>query len=548
MKNQKNPKALRWIVSHTKKFIPQVVLLTAIGIISSFFGTWFFPLSSKWILDIATGDAEGEILTASALLLFLLIASSGLNIFESAIEVRVRSRIDISLKNDFLKTVISRKYDKVIKYHSGNLLNRLTSDVNVITNTIIELVPDVVSLITKLVTGLVLLFSESFEFSMILLVVGVSLFSFRRFFSIRAKKIHKQCQEADGDVRSYFAESLENLIVVKAFHANDKVLEKSGILQTKFFKLKIKRNTLKVFTSTLTKLTFSVTYYAALIWGAFSIAAGTITFGTLTAFLQIINQVQSPLKNASNITMDYYAAIASAERLIELEEVDGDLPVLENIGVVSKLVVKNVSFSYDDDYFPLTDFCMNVKNGEIVGLRGPSGIGKTTLFKLLMGFYIPNKGRIYLQTQDKTKLRVDSRTRNVFGFVPQGDYVFSGTIRENIVLGGGEPTAEILEICALNEFLDSLENGLDTIIGERGIGLSEGQIQRVVIARAIASGAQILLFDEFTSALDGETEQRIMAQIKKLGKTCIIISHKDTTLYHCDKVVEIGIHDLTHKN
>ena len=536
MSKQNNPNALRWIFLHTKKQIPQIFMLTTAGIIGSFFSAWFIPLNSKWILDIATGDQDGNILIAGALMLLLLIASAGLNILESAIEVRVKSKMDISLKNDVLKTIISRKYEKTLKYHSGNLLNRLVSDVKVISDAIVELIPNTVSLTAKMLTGFIILISISFKFSFLLLVIGIGLFFLRRVFKERVKTIQKKCQEADGNVRSYISEALENLSVVKAFHANGKIIRKSDVLQKIFLNLKIKKNNLKVFLSSVTNMTFSITYYAALIWGSYEIAAGAITFGTLTAFLQIINQVQSPLKNASNLPMEYYSALASAERLMELEDIDEDLPVYKDVGDVLYLVSDHVSFSYDNKYFPLKNFCLGVGKGEIIGLKGPSGIGKTTIFKLLLGFYTPNSGEIYLQTRNGYRVPVDSRTRKVFGYVPQGDCVFSGTIRENILLGGGEPTAEILEVCALDELINSLEHGIDTVIGERGAGLSEGQIQRVVMARAVASQAQILLFDEFTSALDENTEKKIMQQIKKLGKTCIIISHKDSTLSYCDKV------------
>ena len=284
--------------------------------------------------------------------------------------------------------------------------------------------------------------------------------------------------------------------------------------------------------------------------GCIHVIKGLITVGVLTAMLQLVGQVQAPFKNLSSVIPQYYSMIASAERIIEIEQL-ADEPEL-NHGLVdcnkiydnlSEIIFDNVSFAYDDEEI-LKSLSYSIKKGEFVSIFGRSGIGKSTLLKLLLGIIIPDKGSITLLLNDGEKIPVDKSTRKLFAYVPQGNLILSGTIRENIAFSKKVQDDKVIIECAKTaeiwDFIKGLPKGLDTPLGEKGLGLSEGQVQRLAIARALYHGSPVLLFDEATSALDEKTEAAILKNIKSLKKiTCIIVSHRKTILEICDKSIYI---------
>jgi ABC-type bacteriocin/lantibiotic exporter with double-glycine peptidase domain len=549
-----NTTSLLWVANRTGKLWWPIAFISVVSsaVSLSYVG---FALISKQVLDIATGATSGNIWISGGMLLGLLAFQVILNILSSNLNVRFTGRLDISLKNYLLRTILSRKYHTIVNYHSGDLLNRLVSDVSVIVNGVVTSIPSTISLFVRLIAAVGVMVLISPIFALILICAGVLLFIVRRFFGPIMKRLHKTCQESDGKIRSYFAEVLENLMAVKAFNADDTIKARSKILQNDFLRLKIKRNFFSNMANMVTYIMFSASYYVALLWGAFAISAGSITFGTLTAFLQLINQVQLPIRSMSGFSSVYYSVLASAERLMEIEDLPEEGKVLDNKEFCdfSKLVIDNIAFSYDSltentsVRKVVNDFSLSVNRGDFIGIRGSSGAGKTTLFKLLLGLYGQDSGTMVLETKTDggtdSSFPVNSETRSAFAFVPQGHFIFSGTLRENIAFAAPDISvdelASVLKTSVLSDLVNELDNGIDTVIGERGIGLSEGQLQRVVIARAIASGAPILLLDECTSALDETTEDILMDNLKKLSRTCIIVSHKKTTLSHCDRIISL---------
>ncbi len=548
-----NKASLLWVTKRTGKLWLAIAFISLVSSIVSlsYIG---FALISKQVLDIATGAVPGDIWFSGGLLLGLLAFQVILNILFSNLNVRFTGRLDISLKNHLLRTILSRQYHTVVNYHSGDLLNRLVSDVTIIVNGVVTSIPSTISLFVRLVAAVGVMVFISPIFALVLLSAGVILFIVRRFFGPIMKRLHKTCQESDGKVRSYFSEVLENLMAVKAFNAGDTVKMRSNKLQSDFLHLKVRRNFFTNIANMVTYIMFSASYYVALLWGAFAISSHAITFGTLTAFLQLINQVQLPIRSMSGFSSVYYSVLASAERLMEIEDLpeEGKSLAIKEVSDFSRLVIDNIAFSYDSlaensvVRIVVNNFSLTVNRGDIIGIRGSSGAGKTTLFKLLLGLYGQDSGTMTLETKTSggsTSFPVNSETRSAFAFVPQGHFIFSGTLRENIAFAApdisDDEIAKVLKICVLSDMVRDLDAGINTVIGERGIGLSEGQLQRVVIARAVASGAPILLLDECTSALDETTENILMDNLKGLARTCIIVSHKKTTLSHCDKIINL---------
>jgi ATP-binding cassette subfamily B protein len=341
-----------------------------------------------------------------------------------------------------------------------------------------------------------------------MLVFGLLLLAVSRIYGKKVKKLHKECQEADGKAKSFTQEALENWTMIQAFEGDGYVRSRLDDRLKTYFNAFVRRNRWSSASHGVMHLLFSGSYYAALAWGAVRLAANTISYGTLTAFLQIVGQIRMPFMNMSGLLPQYYNMLASAERLIELEDLP-DEPRTSAFDVKSTLFealeVADVHFAYEAEHPILTGATQTVHRGEFVALSGYSGIGKSTLFKLMLGFYEPQSGALAAVTADG-RYPLGASTRALFAYVPQQSILLSGTIRENIAFCCPDATEESIwaaaETAAIAEVIRSLPDGLDTPLGERGAGLSEGQIQRLAIARAVLCDAPILLLDEVAASLD----------------------------------------------
>lgn len=382
------------------------------------------------------------------------------------------------------------------------------------------------------------------------------------------KRLHKNVQTADGELRSYLQENLGSLMVLKTFGAEDKSLKASKEYMASHRQARMKR----IGFSNLCNIGFAIVmnggYIFGLVWCGLGILAGNITYGTLSAVLQLVDQLQSPLANMTGYLPKFYGMISSAERLMELEELEE-----EDSGVrydrafcrtfykkLESIACEKVTFGYKDSSV-LYNAYITVHKGEIVAVMGNSGVGKSTLLKLLLAMYMPEDGRIYFKSEGKC-FPVTEMYRGMFAYVPQGNFLMSGTIKDAIVflddsedIGGNKDidrnrdinknrdidmsrVRAAAHIACADTFIEKLDNGYDTLIGERGMGLSEGQAQRLAIARALYVDAPILLLDEATSALDEVTEREVLKNIKELtDKTVIIVSHRKAVLDVCDRCV-----------
>ena len=398
---------------------------------------------------------------------------------------------------------------------------------------------------TTVIGSFIYLFRIDNTLALIILAVGPFVAVGARLYSRKYKILHKKCQEADGKTKSFMLEILQNLLVVKSFSNEERVIGKSEELQNRSYKLRVIRTKISTVAHVGMFLIFNAGYYFAVAYGAWRISTGVINFGDFTAILQLVNQIQSPFKDISSLVPQVFAVIASAERIIELEDA-ADEPSVEMpinpADVYSKMeeiVFDNAEFSYSRDSI-VSGINMHIKKGECVVIGGESGVGKSTAVKLLLGIFEPDKGKIYIKTTDG-EIPVEKSTRPLFSYVPQGNLILSGTIRENITFACSDATEEDIiksaKIAQIWDFICTLDKGLDTEIGEKGLGLSEGQAQRISIARAILYGAPVLLLDECTSALDSETESALLKAIREMtDKTCIIISHKKAAFEMCDHV------------
>lgn len=543
-KKENNKEAILWIYRRSKKFIPAIVILSAVSALVSL-GFVALALLSKSVLDIATGAVEGSLAFYGFLLCGVVILQILLDAVSMHLKAKANGKLTISIRNYMFLKVTKRKYSEISEFHSGDLLNRFTSDIDVIVSAIVNIIPNVSGMLAKIVGGISALIVLDTRIALIILVLGVSVPAIGRVINKKYKSLHKKVQSTEGKSRAFLQECFENVVVLKTFASEAPFYDKLNRYMDENYRIKIKRNNISIITSLGLYSFFTLGYYAVLLWGADGISTGVITYGTLMAFLQLIQQLRAPLQNVSGIVPQYYSALASAERLLEIEngQADKSAVAIGTLNDIKKqfdyIEFKDIDFAYNDELI-LYKCSFAVTKGKITALTGESGSGKSTVFKLILGLYEPQNGSITVNGN----IPLDTSLRGLFAYVPQGNLVLSGSIRENLTLCDENIDEErMIEACKAAEIYDvilSMPEGFDTELSERGSGLSEGQIQRISIARALLTNAPVLLLDEATSALDEETETKVLSNVKAMSdKTVLFVTHRNTSLKVCDRIVHV---------
>lgn len=544
----KSTGAQKWIWRIARPYGGSIVLLSVInGLISG--GMVAFALVSEKVIDSAIAKDRDGLLWAGCALVGLLLAELFLHIFYNYYKVWVTGKVEIRIKDTVFAALFKKRYQKLSKIHTGELLHRMTADTDVVVTGVVTLVPQVTAMATRLIACIVVLVMMDWMFTLVLLGLGALMLICSRFYGKKMKSIHKECQEKDGKAKSFTQESLANWMLIQSFDGAETVRGRLGGLLGSHFKAKLKRIRWNNMSHGAMYLLFSGSYYAALLWGAVRLADRTLSYGSLTAFLQIVGQIRQPFVNASGILPQYYNMLASAERIQELELLE-DEPRLgqscDAADVYERLVsldARGVHFAYEEGHPILSGADFSLKKGEFVALVGYSGIGKSTLQKLMLGFYTPDSGEMKAKLTDG-ELVLGCETRPLFAYVPQTGLLLSGTIRENIAFCCGEVSDEAIwaaaEVADVSDAIRKQPMGLDTVLGERGSGLSEGQLQRLAIARAVLCDAPVLLLDEATSALDEATEERVLKRLRALpNRTCLCITHRPAALDICDRTIRV---------
>lgn len=550
-----NSNCTRWIINNSKKEIPKIIILSISNILLALVTT-ALALVSKYAIDAAQKAANAQtnqdfvhyrnmIIVFGVSILLIISGRLFLRIYAQSLTIKVQARMEMGMRSKLFTGILAKKYDEINAYHSGELMNRMTSDIKIVTEGVTGIVPNLLYFITQFVGAFVVLIIFDWKFTMVFLLAGIVISAVTLVFRGKLKSLHKEVQETDGKVRSFFQEAIESILVVKTFGVEEQFEEKGNELQSINYDAKMKRRKISICANAGFSFVFNIGYLLALVWCALKVCTKTMTYGTLTAVLQLISQIQTPFVNITKIVPQYYAILASAERIMEIEEIEledrseKDISVEKFYAAFSEARFEDIQFNYGRESV-LEEGNASFNKGDFVAVRGISGIGKSTLMKMLLGVFKPQTGHIRLYRCDGSYVEAGPMTRGLFSYVPQGNYLFSGTLRENILLINPYATEEeihqALEISDIKDFVCSLPKGLDTVIGEKGLGISEGQAQRLAIARALLSKAPILLLDEATSALDAETEHNVLERIKALNqKTCIIITHKAAALEVCNK-------------
>ena len=504
---------------------------------------------SKSLVDVASGVGEGgarELILLGCAMVLTILLRIGFQSCISYVESKAEIKIANSLRQREFDKLMHLKSDYRKHWHSGDLVNRMQSDVSAVASSIGRVIPNL--------TGAVLKFSAAFAYMLVLearlawllvLVIPVGVFG-GRFVLRRTRALTLAVREGDGKVQSHVQESVQHLPVIQGLEYGANSSSELEMIQDDFYSKIMRRTRFSIVARILTALAFSLGYAIAFLWGVRGIWLGSVSFGLMTAFLQLVGQIQRPLLEMSEQLPSLFHCSASIDRLMEIEampgEEEGEALMMDGIAGVR---LENLSFHYPDGEEMIFDnFSHDFKPGSRTAVIGETGIGKSTLIKLLMSLLQADSGKITLYDLKGDCAEVSSRTRCNMVYVPQGNTLFSGSIRENLLMG--KPDADESQMRealhrAAADFVDRMPEGLDSQCFEAGGGLSEGQAQRIAIARALLRPGSILLLDEFSSALDPETEELLLERLNdgSSDKTMIFITHRERVADYCDSILRL---------
>ncbi len=540
-----NKENILWIFKQGKGFRRYVVGFLLINLVTMAV-TLLSSVAGKYVVDAAVGFGQDVfwkyILLMLGATLFTIVLSYVTSLFSSY----VGEKFAFSIRAEMFDKVQRSKWRAVKKVHSSDMLSRLTGDVNTLAQSIISIVPSVIVAMVEFAIVLAILLYYDHNMAIIGLVVGPLGVVAGAVFRRKYVKYQKALRESESEYYSFIQESLANIPITKTFQMEDANNEYFKKLRKKRLALVMKSAKLGALMHVVMKLIYNLGYVVAFSWCAYRLAnpEDNYTYGTMTLFLSLVSILQSTIRSMGGVVPMVFTTIVAAKRLRRITDVEKEdyFPVdtaPERVGVE----FKDVSFTYDSEII-LNSISIKVDAGRRVGIVGSSGAGKTTFIRLLLSLIEPDSGEAYYIT-DGEKEKITPASRRLVSYVPQGNTLLSGTIRSNLMVGNKDATEEqmwkALSLASAENFVKKTPKGLDTELAEKAGGLSEGQAQRIAIARAVLRDKPILILDEATSALDEVTEKKIFKQLcEEGGKTCFIITHRRSMLEYCDIIFEIS--------
>lgn len=541
---------LRWIWQASKGARGMVVVNSLVGTLDVAVGlafVWF----SKEIIDIATGVREGSLVTYGIVMAALMLAEIGVRALDSWIANTLSVRNRNRLRYRLFARLMQSEWRGLEQHHSGDVLNRLINDITTVSSLITETASALIITVVQLIASFFFLYYMDRTLALIIVCIMPLFLVFSRFYVRRMRGMTKDVRESDSRIHAVMQESLQNKLVIKTLEQDSKLLGKLDGLQDTLEEQVLRRTRFSIGSRAVVSAGFATGYLTAFLWGVFRIAAGSITFGVMTAFLQLVGRVQRPITDIARMIPGMVGAVTSGERLMELEE----LPLEQTtspqmVDGTAGVRLEDVTFHYaEGDRDILKHFSADFPPHTATAILGETGAGKTTLIRLLLALVKPVEGRVVVYEEpaeegESHEYAASPDTRCNFVYVPQGNTLFSGTIRDNLLLGDSASSDERMWAAldmACADFVRRLPQGLDTPCGEGGGGLSEGQAQRIAIARSLLRPGSILLLDESTSALDVETERELLRRITEgeQGKTLIFITHRPSVTGYCDRIIRI---------
>ena len=534
---------MKWLWGAWKGNQLQAILNALIGL-----GMVAVSLIQVWAMqraiDVAAGAREGNIFVATGIIAFFILCEFALNISSVWVKNILGVKAQNKMQQRMLDRILRSEWHGKEKRHSGDIINRLESDVNTVVNFLTETLPNTLSVLALFFGAFFYLFSMD-KFLAIAIVIMLPLFlGFSRIYIGQMRRLTRLVRDSDSKVQSVLQETVQNRMLIKTLESDDAMVDKLEDTQSELRQNVIKRTRFRLYTNFVINFGFAFGYLFAFLWAALRMLDHTLTFGGMTAFLQLVNRIQGPARNLTALIPSFVGVFTAAERLMELEE----NPLEEQgepieIDAPCGIKLTDVSYAYDDaDEYVINHLNYDFYPGSCTAILGETGAGKTTLIRLILALLHPTRGKVEIYNANK-KNELSPRLRCNFVYVPQGNTLLSGTIRDNLRLGNLNATDEDMydalhEACA--DFVKDLPDGLETQCSESGGGLSEGQAQRITIARALLRNRNIMLFDEATSALDPETEKQLLKNIlANHDKTVIFITHRPAVVDYCDQTLKI---------
>ncbi len=541
----------RWIFSYSRRYKGAIVFYTLIGVLSTTLRL-ITSVASKYLIDIITGFQTEKL----GIMAVIVLTSSLTTLLFTNLVKRFSAKLSIGISNDIQADIYDKimdaRWSDIIQYRNGDILNRFNSDVGTVSSNAISWLPSVVIVIYNFIATFLVIWHYDRIMALLSFLSAPVMLLMSRFLIRRQRQYSRRVREISSEMMTFETESLYNMDTVKSFGIMSLFGEKLRAIQTRYREMSLEYNLFSIKVGVFSSILKMIVQYIAFGYCLFRLWTRQITYGTMTLFLEQRANLSSAFSNVAGIIPGFLNSSVSAHRIRELVQLpreqhaedDSQINYMREDGRLT-VTFDNVSYSYVQGTEVIRDSDLQASPGEIVALVGPSGEGKTTLIRLILGLISPDSGRVFLQASDGAEMDMDADSRMLFTYVPQGNTIMSGTIAENMRIvnttATDEEIKEALKISCAWDFVQKLPKTIDSTLGERGRGLSEGQAQRLAIARAMLRDAPVLLLDEATSALDAQTERQVLQNIRQAcpNKTCIVTTHHAGVLNLCTRIYRV---------
>lgn len=543
-----------WMYAYVRRYWLLIGVYVLLGASGSVLGLGT-SVVSKDLVDAVTGVNSQGIVQVACLYVGVGVGQIFVNAVKSRLSLKVRLKVTNEIRADIYEQVLRTNWESLAKYRSGDLLYRVNGDAGMVANTILTFLPNVVTTLISFGGAFIIVVQNDPWMALIALLGAPISFLTSRYSAKRMRQFQRDNQNVASDRTVFDQETFQNLQFIKAFGMLDRVTEKFHRIQQESVDVALRQNKFQQYMTITTSLVGQAVGYACYGFAAFRLWQGEISYGTMTMFVSMAASLRGSFSGILNLAPMVIRAGISAERIMEITSLPRDsMEDKEEAEEIKKqsrekgvfVHMTDVDFAYEEDKWIYRDADFRAEPGEIVALIGPSGQGKTTTLNLILGLYHPRKGKIAIGNPGGNELRASSSTRCMFSYIPQGNTMFSGTIADNMRMVKPEASDKeirsALEAACAWEFVEKLEHGMDTEVRERGTRFSEGQKQRLSIARALLADAPVMILDEATSALDVATERRVLRSIikKEPNRTVIVAAHRPSVFSMCSRVYKVG--------
>lgn len=541
----------RWIFSYSRRYKGAIVFYTIIGVLNTSLSL-VTSVASKYLIDIITGYQTDKL----GIMVVIVLSSSLFTLLFTNLVKRFSAKLSIAISNDIQADIYDKimdaRWSDIIQYRNGDILNRFNSDVGTVSSNAISWLPSIIIAVYKFIATFFVIWHYDRIMALLSFATAPIMLLMSRFLIRRQRVYSRKVREVSSAMMTFETESLYNMDTIKSFGIMNLFGQRLRNIQERYKTLSLEYNLFSIKVGVFSSILKMIVQYAAFGYCLFRLWTHSITYGTMTLFLEQRASLSSAFSNVAGIIPGFLNSSVSAHRIRELVQLPRETHKEDN-GKIQRMqedahlsvILEDVNFSYIDGMQVIRDSDIHAAPGEIVALVGPSGEGKTTLIRLILGLIRPQSGRVCLRASDGTETDMDADSRLLFTYVPQGNTIMSGTIAENLrIVNPAASDGEIIDALKIScawDFVKTLPQTINSPLGERGRGLSEGQAQRLSIARAMLRNAPVLLLDEATSALDARTEGKVLENIRKAcpEKTCIVTTHHAGVLNLCNRIYRV---------